>query len=150
MKTPKMNGNSFNPQEELLELLRKNFPEIFTEERVDCEKLKKSLGENLDENGERYGLSWASKTDCFRQIQEPTTATLKPNRAESVDFDETKNLFIEGDNLQVLRILQKSYYGKVKMIYIDPPYNTGSDSFIYPDKFQESREDYLERIGEKD
>ncbi|MFH1545881.1 MAG: DNA methyltransferase [Patescibacteria group bacterium] len=150
MKKSKMNGNSFNPQEELLELLRKNFPEIFTEGRVDCEKLKKSLGENLNKNGERYGLSWAGKADCFRQIQEPTTATLKPNRGESVDFDTTKNLFIEGDNLQVLKILQKSYYGKVKMIYIDPPYNTGNDSFIYPDKFQESREDYLERIGEKD
>ncbi len=146
----KMNGQSHNPQEELLAWLQKKLPEAFTEGKIDCKKLKATLGESVDANGERYGLSWAGKNDCFRHIQEPTTATLKPVRDESVDFDTTKNLFIEGDNLQVLKVLQKSYYGQVKMIYIDPPYNTGSDSFIYPDRFQETQEEYMERVGDKE
>lgn len=146
----RLDGKSFSPHEELLALLQKQSPEIFTEGKIDCKKLKATLGESVDVNGERYGLSWAGKNDCFRHIQEPTTATLKPIRDESVDFDTTKNLFIEGDNLQALKVLQKSYYGQVKMIYIDPPYNTGSDSFIYPDRFQETQEEYMERVGDKE
>ncbi len=146
----KMDGNSYNPQQELLELLKTRCPEIFTEGKIDNKKLRQTLGEEISEEGERYGLSWAGKSDCFRHIQEPTTATLKPVKEESVNFDNTGNIFIEGDNLQALKILQKSYYGKVKMIYIDPPYNTGNDSFIYPDRFSESKEDYLQRIGDKD
>jgi len=150
MDSRKMDGNSYNPQQELLELLKTKCPGIFAEGRIDCKKLRQTLGEEVSEEGERYGLSWAGKSDCFRHIQEPTTATLTPVREESVDFDNTENIFIEGDNLQVLKVLQKSYYGKIKMIYIDPPYNTGNDSFIYPDRFQESQEDYLKRIGDKD
>lgn len=146
----RMDGMSYDPQQDLFEWLRKKLPEAFTEGKIDCAKLKATLGEVVDTNGERYGLSWAGKADCFRHIQAPTTATLKPVREQSVDFDTTKNLFIEGDNLQVLKVLQKSYYGRVKMIYIDPPYNTGSDSFIYPDRFQESQEEYMERIGDKE
>ncbi len=149
-KPQKLKGTSLNPQEELLALLRAQFPEVFSDGKVDAKKIKATLGEAVDVNGERYGLSWAGKNDCFRHIQEPTTATLKPMHGESVDFETTKNIFIEGDNLQVLKVLQKSYYGKVKMIYIDPPYNTGSDSFIYPDRFQESKEEYMERIGQKE
>ena len=79
-----------------------------------------------------------------------TTATLVPDRNESIDFDNTGNVFIEGENLEVLKVLQKSYFGKIKMIDIDPPYNTGNDNFIYPDRFSETKEEYLERIGDKD
>jgi len=150
MAVEKVEGKSYNPQEELLELLRTKFPEVFSEGKVDCQKVRKTLGEDVAADGERYGLSWAGKTDCFRHIQEGTSATLRPVREESVDFDNTENIFIEGDNLQVLKVLQKSYYGKIKMIYIDPPYNTGNDSFIYPDRFAESKEEYLQRIGDKD
>lgn len=84
-------------------------------------------------------MDWPGKRDALRIIQEPSVATLKPDRKESVRFDQTENLFIEGDNLEVLKLLQKSYYGKIKMIYIDPPYNTGKE-FIYPDNYSESLE----------
>lgn len=150
VKPQKINGESLNPQHELLTLLQKQCPEVFTEGKIDPAKLKATLGEAVEADGERYGLSWAGKSDCFRHIQELTTATLVPDHKASVDFEATKNIFIEGDNLQALKVLQKSYYGKVKMIYIDPPYNTGSDSFIYPDRFQESKEEYMERIGQKE
>lgn len=150
MSIKKMDGVSQPPQVRLLEVLREHCPEVFTEGKVDPAKLTATLGPEVSGERERYGLSWAGKNDCFGHIQEPTTATLRPCREESVDFDATENLFIEGDNLQVLKILQKSYYGRVKMIYIDPPYNTGSDSFIYPDKFQESETDYLRRAGATD
>jgi len=150
MEAQRLDPNSLTPQTELLELLKEKCPEVFTEGKVDADKLRQSLGEQVETGRERYGLSWAGKSDCFRHIQEPTTATLVPVKEESVDFDKTQNIFIEGDNLGVLKILQKSYYGKVKMIYIDPPYNTGNDSFIYPDRFQESKEEYLNRIGDKD
>ena len=145
-----MDGRSVAPQTELLELLREKAPEIFVEGKIDPAKLKQTLGKEVTLDKERYGLNWAGKSDCFRHIQEPTTATLKPCRDESVDFDTTENLFIEGDNLQVLKTLQKSYYGRVKMIYIDPPYNTGNDTFIYPDRFAETQDEYLQRIGDKD
>ncbi len=150
MQNHKMDGNSYNPQAELLELLKTRCPEIFTESKIDTKKLSRTLGRDVVADGERYGLSWAGKADCFRHIQESTTATLRPVKKESTDFDNTQNIFIEGDNLQVLKVLQKSYYGKVKMIYIDPPYNTGNDSFIYPDRFKEDRDEYLQRIGDKD
>ena len=96
---------------------------------------------------ERYGLTWPGKSDCVRTIRTPSYATLKPAKEESVDWDSTENLFIEGDNLEALKLLQKSYYGKVKMIYIDPPYNTGKD-FIYPDNYSENIETYLRYTGQ--
>jgi adenine-specific DNA-methyltransferase len=148
--TVKMDGNSLSPQKELAELLKTQFPQIFAEGKVNPDKLKQALGEELDTETERYGISWAGKTECFRHIQEMTTATLKPLRSESADFDKTENIFIEGDNLEVLKVLQRSYYGKIKMIYIDPPYNTGNDSFIYPDRFKEEKDDYELRAGIKD
>lgn len=150
MPAEKMDGLSLNPQAELLALLKERAPEVFVEGRVDAAKLAATLGQAVSTDKERYGLNWAGKSECFRHIQEPTTATLRPCREASVDFDTTENLFIEGDNLNVLKVLQKSYYGRVKMIYIDPPYNTGSDSFIYPDKFSETQDEYLKRIGDKD
>lgn len=145
-----MNGKSLDIQQKQLEKLKKLFPEAISEEKVDWEKLKATLGEDITFSNERYVLNWAGKSDAFKLLQSPTTATLTPTKEESVNFDDTGHIFIEGENLEVLKVLQKSYYGKVKMIYIDPPYNTGNDHFIYPDRFSESKEDYLKRVGEKD
>ena len=144
-----MDGNSQTPQKERLEALRLLMPEVFDEGYIDWEKLKATLGENVNFANERYVLNWAGKSEAFRVMQQPSRATLVPCREDSVDFDHTQNIFIEGENMEVLKVLQKSYFGKVKMIYIDPPYNTGSDSFIYPDKFSESKEEYLRRVGDK-
>lgn len=138
--------------------LKQLFPTVFTEtvdengrlvESIDFEKLKAELGtfsDLFESRRERYGMDWPGKKDCLKIIQQPSLGTLKPCREESVNFDTTENLFIEGDNLEVLKLLQKSYYGKVKMIYIDPPYNTGNE-FIYPDKFSETLETYLSYAG---
>ncbi|MBI5416550.1 site-specific DNA-methyltransferase, partial [Candidatus Poribacteria bacterium] len=105
---------------------------------------------DIEFKNERYVLNWAGKSEAFKILQSPTTATLVPCKDESINFDKTENVFIEGENLEVLKVLQKSYFGKIKMIYIDPPYNTGNDNFIYPDKFSETKEEYLSRIGDKD
>ena len=138
--------------------LKSMFPTIFTETRneageliesVDLEKLKAELGtftDTFEQRRERYGMDWPGKKDCLKLIQTPSYATLKPCRDESVNFDTTENLFIEGDNFEVLKLLQKSYYGKIKMIYIDPPYNTGKE-FIYPDNYSESLDTYLTYAG---
>ena len=131
------------------ELLRL-FPEVRTEGgKLDFERLKLALGELVDVGKERYGMTWPGKADCFKTIQMPSLATLRPCPEESVNFETTENLIIEGDNLEVLKLLQKSYLGKVKMIYIDPPYNTGND-FIYPDNYSESLQTYLEYTGQVD
>ncbi len=145
-----MDGTSLTPEQEKLNALRQVLPEAFSEGKIDWEKLKATLGEDINFSNERYVLNWAGKSDAFKVLQMPTTKTLIPAKAESVNFDETDNIFIEGENLEVLKVLQKSYFGKVKMIYIDPPYNTGNDSFIYPDKFSESKADYEKRVGDKD
>jgi adenine-specific DNA-methyltransferase len=150
MPAKKMDGHSLNLQQELLGLLKEKAPEVFVEGKIDPARLKQTLGEEINLESERYGLNWAGKGECFGHIQETTTATLKSIRKESVDFDKTENIFIEGDNLEVLKILQKTYQNKIKMIYIDPPYNTGSDSFIYPDRYKEEKEDYELRAGIKD
>ena len=126
------------------------FPEIRTEGgKIDFDRLKLALGDTVALGKERYGMNWPGKADCFKTIQQPSLATLRPCPEESVSFDTTENLIIEGDNLEVLKLLQKSYLGKVKMIYIDPPYNTGND-FIYPDNYSESLQTYLEYTGQVD
>jgi adenine-specific DNA-methyltransferase len=136
-------------EDKRLELLRL-FPEVRTEGgKIDFERLKLALGETVDAGKERYGMTWPGKADCFKAIQTPSLGTLRPCPEESVSFDTTENLIIEGDNLEVLKLLQKSYLGKVKMIYIDPPYNTGND-FIYPDNYTESLQTYLEYTGQVD
>jgi adenine-specific DNA-methyltransferase len=145
-----MDGTSLTPEQEKLNALRQVLPEAFSEGKIDWEKLKATLGEDINFANERYVLNWAGKSDAFKVLQMPTTKTLIPAKEESVNFDETENIFIEGENLEVLKVLQKSYFGKVKMIYIDPPYNTGNDSFIYPDKFSETKADYERRVGDKD
>ncbi len=145
-----MDGQSLTPQEIKLQQLKMLLPEAFSEGKVDWEKLKATLGDDVTFNNERYVLNWAGKSDAFKVLQAPSTSTLVPSKEESINFDETENIFIEGENLEVLKVLQKSYFGKVKMIYIDPPYNTGSDSFIYPDKFSETKEEYQKRVGDID
>jgi adenine-specific DNA-methyltransferase len=119
------------------------FPEVRTEGgKIDFDRLRRVLGETVDPGKERYGMNWPGKADCLKAVQSPSLGTLVPSREESVDFDTTRNLVIEGDNLEVLKLMQKAYLSKIKMIYIDPPYNTGSD-FIYPDDYSESLDTYL-------
>ena len=125
------------------------FPEVRTEGgKIDFDCLRRALGEAVDVGRERYGMSWPGKADCFKAIQAPSLATLRPCREESINFDTAENLIIEGDNLEVLKLLQRSYLGKVKMIYIDPPYNTGND-FIYPDNYREPLQTYLKYTGQR-
>jgi adenine-specific DNA-methyltransferase len=145
-----MDGKSLNITEEKLGQLKEILPEAFTENKIDWERLKAALGDDIEFKNERYVLNWAGKSDAFRALQAPSTDTLVSCKEESVNFDSTGNIFIEGENLEVLKVLQKAYFGKIKMIYIDPPYNTGNDTFIYPDRFSESKEEYLSRIGDKD
>lgn len=134
---------------ERVEALRELFPEAFTEGAIDFAKLKQVLGEFTDDSPERYGLSWTGKSDAVRAVQSLSSGTLVPCKEESVNFGATENLIIEGDNLEALKLLQKSYYASVKMIYIDPPYNTGHE-FIYPDNYREGLEDYLRYSGQVD
>ena len=145
-----MNGQSLSPLTEKLKLLQQIIPEAFTEDKIDWEKLRITLGEEINFANERYVLNWAGKSDAFRLMQQPTTKTLMPVHEESVNFENTQNIFIEGENLDVLKILQKSYFGKVKMIYIDPPYNTGNEAFVYHDRFSETKTEYQKRVGDKD
>ena len=125
------------------------FPDVVTEGRVDFDKLRAALGDSVNGEPERYSFTWAGKRDAISLLQMPSRATLLPAPDESVNWDETKHLFIEGDNLEVLKLLYKAYFGRVKMIYIDPPYNTGND-FIYPDNFADSLDTYLRITGQRD
>ena len=132
-----------------IEHLKAIFPEAFTEGKVDFDVLKQLLGGAIDEREEKYGLNWHGKRRARQLALTPSTGTLRPCPEDSVDWDTTQNLMIEGDNLEVLKLLQKSYAGKVKLIYIDPPYNTGKD-FVYPDDFQDNIKNYLELTGQVD
>src|SRR5215213_2250764 len=117
---------------------------------IDFDALRQELSDHVVEGPqERYQLDWPDKRAALFAANAPVAKTLRPVREESVDFDTTKNLFIEGDNLDTLKLLQESYLGKVKLIYLDPPYNTGKD-FIYSDDFAETTEDYLQRSGQAD
>lgn len=133
---------------ERIEQMKTLFPEIATEGdgTIDFDKLRLILGDEVNEGDERYTFTWPGKADAIRQSQTVSTATLRPCPEESVDWDTTQNLYIEGDNLEVLKLLQRGYHGKVKMIYIDPPYNTGND-FVYKDKFGDSVANYIEQAG---
>lgn len=127
--------------------LQSVFPEAFSEGKVQFDVLKQLLGAAVDETDEKYGLNWHGKRRARQIALTPSTGTLRPCPDESVEWDTTQNLMIEGDNLEVLKLLQKSYAGRVKMIYIDPPYNTGND-FVYPDDFRDSIKNYLELSGQ--
>lgn len=129
--------------------LKQLFPEAFTEGKVDFDALKEVLGEYIDGRDERYSFTWNGKSKARKIAQTPSTGTLRPCKEESIDWDSTQNLFIEGDNLEVLKLLQKSYHKKVKMIYIDPPYNTGKD-FVYKDNFKDNIRNYKEITGQVD
>lgn len=142
-----MDGKSLDLTAEKLAQLRDLFPEVFSEGKVDFARLKDILGENVVFPNEHYELSWAGKTEARKEVQKQTANTLIADKEGSIDFENAQNLFIEGENLEVLRILQKSYFGKVKMIYIDPPYNTGNDSFVYPDDYAERLDEYKRRAG---
>jgi adenine-specific DNA-methyltransferase len=130
-----------------VEALGALFPEAFSEGLIDFEVLRQLLGSSVDERDEKYGLNWHGKRKARQIALTPSTGTLLPCPEESVDWDGTRNLMIEGDNLEVLKLLQKSYAGKVKLIYIDPPYNTGYD-FVYPDNFVDNITNYLELTGQ--
>jgi len=142
-------GESADILAERITQLKVLFPEAFTDGQVDWDKLRATLGDGVDDGPERYTFTWAGKRDAIRLLQTPTRATLVPCREESVNFDETQHLFIEGDNLEVLKLLYKPYFGRVKMIYIDPPYNTGND-FIYPDNYADPLATYLQLTGQQD
>lgn len=132
-----------NFRTELAAQLADLVPEAIADGKVDVEKLKELLESDAADTSERFGLFWPGKKRALRAAQEPTTATLRPDFENSKDWDTTKNVFIEGDNLEVLKILQKHYHAKIKLIYIDPPYNTGND-FVYPDNYKEGLDAYLE------
>ena len=140
-------AKSTNFIESNIAALRALFPEAFVEGRIDFEVLKELLGVAVDSHDEKYGVSWHGKRRARQIALTPSTGTLLPCPDESIDWDMTQNLLIEGDNLEVLKILQKSYSGKVKLIYIDPPYNTGKD-FVYPDNFRDNIKNYLEITGQ--
>ncbi len=146
---PTTDGATKDIVAENIEKLRELFPGVFTEGKVDFDVLREVLGDYADDRPERYSFTWNGKSRARRIAQTPSTGTLRPCPEESVNWDTTQNLFIEGDNLEVLKLLQKSYHKRVKMIYIDPPYNTGKD-FIYPDDFRDSIKNYLELTGQTD
>ena len=142
-------GMEARKHDTLKNFLAQSFPECLSEQRIDFEALRRVLGEWVEAGNERFGLIWPGKAQCMRTIQQPSAATLKPDKRRAVNFESTDNVFIEGDNLEVLKLLQRSYFGKIGMIYIDPPYNTGQE-FIYPDKYAESLDTYLAYTGQID
>ena len=144
-----LNGKTMDIAAENVAKLKELFPEAFTEGKVDFDALKEVLGSYVDDRDERYSFSWNGKSKARMIAQTPSTVTLRPCKEESVDWDTTQNIFIEGDNLEVLKLLQKSYHKKVKMIYIDPPYNTGKD-FVYKDNFKDNIKNYKEITGQVD
>jgi adenine-specific DNA-methyltransferase len=131
---------------ELLALLAQTAPELISDQQLNIDKLKALLGDERISGDEHYELSWAGKSAARREIQKTSSHTLRPDANNPA---QAQHMLIEGENLEVLRVLQKSYYGKVKMIYIDPPYNTGNDSFVYPDDYSETLDNYQKRTGEK-
>jgi adenine-specific DNA-methyltransferase len=143
----KMEGTSLNLEQENIEQIKKLFPSVVTEGKVDFEKLRLILGDEVDDRVEKYQFTWNGKSKAIKLAQTPSTATLRPVKEESVNWDTTENLYIEGDNLEVLKLLQKTYFGKIKMIYIDPPYNTGGD-FVYKDDFKDSIANYKEQTNQ--
>ncbi|QOP45547.1 site-specific DNA-methyltransferase [Sulfurimonas paralvinellae] len=145
----KLDGKSLDIVSENVEKLKELFPEIFEEGKIDFEKLQNELGKFIDKEQERYNFTWNGKQEAKKIAQTPSTGTLRPAPNESKNWDTTQNLYIEGDNLEVLKLLQKSYHKKVKMIYIDPPYNTGKD-FVYKDNFKDNIKNYLEVTGQVD
>ena len=149
MKEVQMNGQSYNIVEQNIENLKQIFPEVFNENKIDFDKLQNVLGNYIDTDEEKYRFTWNGKMNALRLSQTPSIGTLRPCKEESKDWDTTQNLYIEGDNLEVLKLLQNSYLNKIKMIYIDPPYNTGND-FVYADDFKDNLGNYKKVTGQVD
>ena len=145
----KMNGETPDLTKDNIDKLKQLFPEIVTDGKIDFEKLQVILGKEIDEAPDRYNFTWQGKKEMMQFAQQPSKGTLRPVKEKSKDWDTTGNLYIEGDNLEVLKLLQKSYNNKIKMIYIDPPYNTGKD-FVYKDNFKDGIQNYLEQTGQVD
>ena len=143
----KLDGKSKNIFNENIEILKELFPEIVSEDKIDFDKFKTIFGAEIDDSTERYAFTWPGKIQAIKESQKQSTGTLRPCKEESKNWDATQNLYIEGDNLEVLKLLQKGYYNKIKAIYIDPPYNTGKD-FIYPDNYRDNLENYLKISGQ--
>ena len=151
IKFDKLKMQTPNIYEENIKKLKELFPQIVSEDKIDFDILKQILSENIVEaDEERYRLDWVGKKRSLLKANTPINKTLRPRVDESVDFENTQNLYIEGDNFEVLKLLQESYLNKIKMIYIDPPYNTGKDSFTYPDDYSQSRSDFEDEIGLRD
>ena len=147
MKEMELTGESRDIVSDNISKLKELFPEVVIEDKIDFKKLELILGEEIDDSKEKYSFTWPGKTQAIRESQKQSTGTLRPSREDSKNWDTTQNLYIEGDNLEVLKLLQKSYYNKIKAIYIDPPYNTGND-FIYEDNYQDNLENYLTLSGQ--
>ena len=147
MNELKLDGQSKDIVSDNISKLKEIFPEVITENKIDFEKLQSILGKDIDDSHEKYSFTWPGKTQAIKESQKQSTGTLRPCKEESKNWDTTQNLYIEGDNLEVLKLLQKGYYNKIKAIYIDPPYNTGKD-FIYPDNYQDNLENYLKISGQ--
>lgn len=145
----KLDGESMDIKKMNIEKLKEIFPEVVSDGKIDFDKLKQLLGEYVDDSDERYRFVWNGKGAALRLSQTPSMGTLRPAKKESKNWDNTENLYIEGDNLEVLKLLQKSYFGKIKMIYIDPPYNTGND-FVYPDDYKDNLKNYKKITGQID
>lgn len=143
MDTNKLDGLSMNLENANMEKLKSVFPECFSEGKLDIDKLLSLCGEYIDNDFEKYKFEWKGKSECLRLAQKRSAGTLRPCKEKSVNFDDTQNVYIEGDNLEVLKLLQTAYFNKIKMIYIDPPYNTGND-FVYEDDFADPMARYKE------
>src|SRR6056297_648739 len=144
-----MSGESKDILTDNIQKLKELFPEVVTEDRIDFEQLKEVLGNYAEDKEERYKFEWHGKSQALRLSQTPSTGTLRPCKEESKNWEDTQNLYIEGDNLEVLKLLQKTYHNRIKMIYIDPPYNTGND-FVYPDNYKDNLKNYLDITGQLD
>ncbi|MCG8778978.1 site-specific DNA-methyltransferase, partial [Tenacibaculum finnmarkense] len=147
------NGDKLSMSKDLLQenigKLKELFPELITENKIDFNVFRDVFGDEVEEEDEYYRFTWAGKAQARREAHKPSTGTLRPVKEDSVEWDTTENVYIEGDNLEVLKLLQKSYAGKVKMIYIDPPYNTGKD-FVYKDNYKDNLKNYQEVTGQVD
>lgn len=147
-KVERLTSDKINEKLNAIQLLKSFFPNVFIEDKIDFDTLKSLLIDQTENSNEKYQFSWNGKYQSIRNSQKPSIYTLRPNKENSYNWDETENLYIEGDNFEVLRILQKTYYKKIKMIYIDPPYNTGND-YIYVNDFSEDKQEYLDKTNQQ-
>lgn len=147
LRIEKLSMESSDITQENINKIKELFPQVVTEGKIDFDLLKTILGEQIENQNERYQFTWNGKSDTIRFAQKPSTGTLRPDKESSKNWDTTENLYIEGDNLEVLKLLQKTYHNKIKMIYIDPPYNTGGD-FVYKDDFKDSIKNYKEQTNQ--